>query len=1731
MKMKREVILIILLLSLITGRMTGQITGASITGVFNVGTGLTASYTGSPEAGNHVDFEWFYSPATSIGTGPAYTILPADQGFDIYVKATENVDGTHANIRDYSSGQTKVNSYPVAAYVSISGVPRSGMTLTGSYVYYDADGDPDISTFKWFTGTSPGGAGATQIGSATAQSFILSNSEIGLYIGFYVTPGTATGSTPGSEVATSVWIGPVTANTPPTATIQAITGTKNVGEALTGHYIYSDAEGDLENGSMYQWYSSPTSGGALSPVSGGISHVVEMSEQGYYFKFEVTPIALTGAITGSTTPLSAEYGAANTKPYIVGGSVTISGTTTVGSELTGDYDYSDVDGDLEGYSTFRWLRGGVPISGATAINYTLTSADDGYKITFEGTPVSITGYPNTGTPVLSAETGTITNPSDPGPVASEVCIQGKRAIGEVLTGNYLYTYAPKREGNSVYQWYRNGSPISPGGDGIHYTMTAADVNAEIKFGVIPKSVSPVKTGAQALSYDLVKITIPQDIYSVAVDTVKLTASINGGVFSGPGVTNGIFSPSSVGVRVAPYRIEYFHDTVFANYTTCTQQAIKDITVESNVTKFADVPVLCHDRTSYKIVIEAIPVGAVPYFGYGFFFNLDPYFWYNFSLGTYTYYHGAGVTDPRIISYELGGGAPYVNDATTPWTVTIDPGKLSVGSVPDILYLYYNVGGYYYLLQQPLNVEEAPTVTRITNLNLAYCIDALPQTISIEGASPVKGKAIWSADNILLPGDKIMNQADTTLTTSVIRPALGTAGQTYLVTYQYKSTNGCYSVPVSGNVLINPLPDTTFTLNKTYNVDGDAIILKNILPPGGSFTGNGVSGNKLFPDIAGTGNDIITYKITDSVTKCYNSNPRTTLIRKAQGDFGTLPSVICYRDTTYSIQIKSLTGTITNDLIKNTKKTIVYTAGTFKADYDITEAGAGTDTITFSYTWDLDDYTISKIVNIDSLGQVAIKNLFPGDGVCNNVEPFELFTTHSGGIYTGPVVGGYLDPSKATGPVSVAYLYTNQKTGCYTRTVVPITIFPAPAVSFVPKDVCIENSADSTFFTNTTTSSDPVQSWLWEFSESGVSGFSSKKAPGNLFKTGGYHLVTLTATTTNNCSAGKAVSLDLGVKPVADFYWENECFKANDNLRLYDNTNSFSSIVSRSWNFFDGDSLHKIKNPTYSKKSAGFLPVELIVNTKYPNCNDTILRKILIRPTVILGNDNYFEDFEAGNGSWIKDDQVRNSWTFGTPDRNSISYAASGNNAWFTKFDVSSQKIESSSVVSPCFDFRNIERPMITLKLWKRFERNRDGAALQYKIGDKGNWEYLGTLNDGINWFNSTLIKGRPGGDQIGWTNDNTPDSTWIVASHKLDALKGKQDVKLRIAYGSDGTSADNEGVAFDDIWIGERTRNVLFEHFTNSSSTAGRSSNVIVNAAASQIEKDVINIQYHTNFPGSDLFYSDNPDDASGRILYYGLSKTPYSMIDGGTRTNYSNVYDYSIANLDTNDLNRRSLINPSFSIALSTEVNGGILSVNTNVTALENLNEENVTLYLAVTAKEIRLDNATPNGEKTFRNVFRKMIPDAGGFDMKKVWTKGDVVPLNEKTWTIEKVYNASDIEVIAYIQNNITKEIYQTEIKSQNIGVVGIEKLFGKTGPQFALYPNPATDRITLLFDKMPESGTNIWIYDFTGTVLKMYKTGSRQMEHSIDDLNLSNGLYLIKVFSEIFDFGYMKLVISGK
>lgn len=91
---------------------------------------------------------------------------------------------------------TAAEQIPVAQNVNYNPNPGVGLTLRGSYSYFDANADPESgTTYQWFTATNANGSNQAPIAGATTRSYVPTNANTGLFIGLGVTPKAATGNT------------------------------------------------------------------------------------------------------------------------------------------------------------------------------------------------------------------------------------------------------------------------------------------------------------------------------------------------------------------------------------------------------------------------------------------------------------------------------------------------------------------------------------------------------------------------------------------------------------------------------------------------------------------------------------------------------------------------------------------------------------------------------------------------------------------------------------------------------------------------------------------------------------------------------------------------------------------------------------------------------------------------------------------------------------------------------------------------------------------------------------------------------------------------------------------------------------------------------------------------------------------------------------------------------------------------------------------------------------------------------------------------------------------------------------------------------------------------------------------------------------------------------------------------------------------------------------------------
>ena len=424
---------------------------------------------------------------------------------------------------------------PTVTVQAITGTQEVGETLTGHYTYSDVNEDLEgISTFKWYRSDNATGLNKSQIAGATSLTYVLQSSDIGKYISFEVTPVATTGTLQGTAVESARTGAVVLAEAAPTATLQAITGTLQVGETLTGNYTYSDVNGDIQGTSTFKWYRSDNASGLNKTEIAGATastYVLQSADVGKYISFEVTPVAITGTLLGTAVE-SARAGVivpAEAAPTATLQAIT--GTLQVGETLTGHYTYSDVNGDIQGTSTFKWYRSDnasglnkTAIAGATASTYDLQSADTGKYISFEVTPVAITGMLQ-GAPVESARTGAIV-PAEEAPTATVQAITGTLEVGETLTGHYTYSDVNgDLEGTSTFKWYRsdnatglNKSQIAVA-TSMTYVLNSADIGKYISFEVTPVATTGTQQGTAVESTRTGAVVLAEASPTAAVQAI------------------------------------------------------------------------------------------------------------------------------------------------------------------------------------------------------------------------------------------------------------------------------------------------------------------------------------------------------------------------------------------------------------------------------------------------------------------------------------------------------------------------------------------------------------------------------------------------------------------------------------------------------------------------------------------------------------------------------------------------------------------------------------------------------------------------------------------------------------------------------------------------------------------------------------------------------------------------------------------------------------------------------------------------------------------------------------------------------------------------------------------------------------------------------------------------------------------------------------------------------------
>lgn len=598
-------------------------------------------------------------------------------------------------------------------------------------------------------------------------------------------------------------------------------------------------------------------------------------------------------------------------------------------------------------------------------------------------------------------------------------------------------------GSGLYDLSKDASPAGGvfSGNGVVNTSFNPSITGPGLFTVQYKYTSPA-TGCVVSVNRAIQVSNSPVVTVPAIKSVCLNsgtfilegASPVGGVYSGAGVSGGVFDPKVAGV--GSHIINYsFTDPV----SGCTGSSSFIITVTA-------LPIVsAGSNFSVCLAGSLVPLGGSPsggvWSGTGVSLNaFNPVVsGYGVFKLVYTYTDGHGCVDTSSVlatvnkptSIILTG--PY-GDTTVclnsgrfrlstsvgggTWSGTgitgnsFDPSYSGVGVFP-LKYSYTDGNGCTSTLSLSVKVIAPPVVSVPSTMSV--CLNN--GIFSLSGATPIGG---------VYTGLGVSNGEFNPITAGV--------GQ-HLITYTFTDPiTGCSSSSAF-IVSVKSLPRVVAGSSFSVCVDQSSYVLKSGYPSGGVWSGQGVTSGVFYPSSVGTGDYKLIYSYKDTIALCSDTSSLIVTVKPLPVvplPFGG-DTTVCLNSGIFKL-ISSVPGGIWSG------------QGVSGSQFNPIVSGIGSFVVSYTYQAPNSCSTVVKVnIHVVSPPIVSAPATF---SVCLNSGLLTLSgATPIGGIYSGVgVSNGVFNPSVAgLGNHIISYSFTDPLSGCTSTTSFIIIVKSLPVV--------------------------------------------------------------------------------------------------------------------------------------------------------------------------------------------------------------------------------------------------------------------------------------------------------------------------------------------------------------------------------------------------------------------------------------------------------------------------------------------------------------------------------------------------------------------------------------------------------------------------------------------------------------------------------------------------------------
>ena len=187
------------------------------------------------------------------------------------------------------------------------------------------------------------------------------------------------------------------------------------------------------------------------------------------------------------------------------------------------------------------------------------------------------------------------------------------------------------------------------------------------------------------------------------------------------------------------------------------------------------------------------------------------------------------------------------------------------------------------------------------------------------------------------------------------------------------------------------------------------------------------------------------------------------------------------------------------------------------------------------------------------------------------------------------------------------------------------------------------------------------------------------------------------------------------------------------------------------------------------------------------------------------------------------------------------------------------------------------------------------------------------------------------------------------------------------------------------------------------------------------------------------------------------------------------------------------------------------------DITPLMDANRNTIAVYFVL--KEAVVTN---QDSKAYQNVVRKILPTPSGSIVDVSWPKNSTKSFTA-SWKLQNIADVGNLEVVVFVQNIKTKEIYQSSIVSHVDFVTDVYEFAGnKPGLGFTAYPNPTNAGFVNLFFSEPLANEyQVAVYNNLGELMKIETLPPAGRLYRLDLKGLDGVFYIqLRDCNEIID-----------